>query len=67
MGGGLVFATSCLPPSARLTALPGVMGWGRVGCWVVGRVWGGWTGSESSAGVAGLLDPSHTAVPSQHQ
>uniref|UniRef100_A0A672MFK8 Paired domain-containing protein n=2 Tax=Clupeocephala TaxID=186625 RepID=A0A672MFK8_SINGR len=45
VGGGLVFATSCLPPSARLTALPGGYGMGKGGgCWVVGRVWGGWTG-----------------------
>ncbi len=36
MGGGLVFATSCLPPSARLTALPGGYGMGK------GGVLGGW-------------------------
>ncbi|XP_026059824.1 paired box protein Pax-5 isoform X4 [Carassius auratus] len=39
VGGGLVFATSCLPPSARLTALPGGYGMGKGGgCWVAGSV-----------------------------
>ncbi|KAG1956729.1 paired box protein Pax-5 [Pimephales promelas] len=46
VGGGLVFATSCLPPSARLTALPGGFGMEKGGGVV------GWLAECGAGGLA---------------